>query len=517
MSPALVGEGWPAIPYDPEADGVFLVVVNAGAHKYHLATKHIDLPAAHGLNTGGRVGFVGAITNEVQFSSQLDPFSRDSSNSTVSITALEDYLPMRKLRAAGVFSQDIQVDVYWIADGLGLALTQALHLVSGYMVDPVYDDVSGTVSFVVEDRGLEGELPFPPVVATVEGLDPQTLDSEHVGKVYPVIFGEVKKTPCLKLSDDFATWLVMDERFNELGDSQATQIYDGDTAVDIDTQGHLTDDDGNIYYYVDADTLPTSKDVTVDVTGYEPATVAEVVRRLFTHYVTDSNMLVDGTLSQLEIDFDRIDIGMIVNDRMPNAVEFMRDRVVRQLPAAMIQVGKKYKVQPLLWSRDATLTLSTDTNIVRTTSYPQETRRSAVFNDFVIRYGRTGLRGDYTGVVLRNPDTDAQCLRSSEFYGRRALGDFDAGDISSVDGAEFIADWLVATYGKMRVMVSYACTLEAIGANLWDTVRVVDRNQGWDHGPTFKVVSIGYSTGPLVELSLVSVDDYLQVHNRAYS
>jgi len=89
---------------------------------------------------------------------------------------------------------------------------------------------------------------------------------------------------------------------------------------------------------------------------------------------------------------------------------------------------------------------------------------------------------------------------------------FDAGDVVNEAGANYIIDWLVEQYSKMRVKVSYLATLDAADLIALDEVRIYDSDEGWDHGPRFKIIGVQYATAPFIRLDMISVDDYFEVY-----
>ena len=504
---------------DPQALGCVLAVVNAGGGKYCFGTVDVNVPEIAG---GNLFKFVGAIRNDPMHREEIDPFQRTAHTPKMTFEVLEQHFPFRDLRRAGVLLQDVDVDVYWYIANRGMDLRQSLHLIKGKMTDLTYNEENGVVVFSVEDRRLEGEKPFPPVMASTDLIS--TLEPEDSGKPYPIVVGSVNKLPLLDIDatnhDDFL--VMMDPAGEWSSPAQVSKAYDGDVPlVGPLNENQATDADGNVYVSVtDAGGGPaTRSDVTADVTGHTPSDPAEAIRYLLTFLGDDDvkTMFDQASLNHVERAFRGVSLALAFNARgSGGVVDAIRDRLCSLLPIAIVQRGKKYSFDPLLWDRNVTAHLKTDVNVIRKLSGPTETRRNEVYNSFTVKYGRSGLRGDHTGCITKDWATDNECERSRRRYGKRAMPDIDAGDLEDEDSARWLMDWLIETYSKMRVFVSYRCTLDAVKIKLWDTVVVEDDYEGWVGQyrllPMFKVIGIRRGTGPWIDLDLVSVDDYSEVY-----
>ena len=202
---------------------------------------------------------------------------------------------------------------------------------------------------------------------------------------------------------------------------------------------------------------------------------------------------------------------MAFNNRESGGMlETVIERLVSQLPMALVQKGEKYSFQPIVWNDVISKVLSFDSNILNKIDGPSETRKSEIYNSFVVKYKRSGLRGDFQGCIVRDHTSSYDCKVSADRYGKRSMQDFEAGDISNDDGANYVMNWLIETFSKMRVFVSYECTLDVIDVNILDTVRVIDRYEDWD--THFKVIGISRPLGHSIILDLVSVKDYTEVY-----
>jgi len=508
----LRGAGWRGLGEDPNCTGEILVVVDVGDdRKFLLGTATADVEEVVG---GEKMHFADAILNNPSFSDEVDVFDRSIRRArSMSFDVAADHFPIPDLRRTGALLQDSTVDVYWYVANRGFALNQALHVLRGKLTTPHYDEERKISSFGVEEGSLEENIPFPPIVATSDLIS--TLDDEFSGKPYPVIIGSVKKTPTLKIAADAKSWLIAYDRLNEHGSMPIAGAYDGDdgTALGAIATSSATDSAGNSYIKLTTANAASTKDVTADVQGHTPATVDEAIRYLLTFFGSAANRFDLSTLSDLGRVFSAIELGLIFNQRgVGGVLQNILNRLMRQLPFASVQVGEQYEFMPISWDRDVVKTLSYGKNIVRKISGPTETPRSDIFNSFVVKYARSGLRGDHTGCIVRDHDTDQACRLSKLWHGSRAMPDFDAGDVSNDAGAMYIMNWLIETFSKMRVFVSYECTLDVVGTWMLDTVRVIDDKEGWD--TEFKVIGIELPpNSPTVGLSLVSVGDYVEVYD----
>lgn len=505
----LKGEGWREAVAAPGATGVILVRVNAGGINYFLST--LDLEMKEDAN-GRAVRFVGAIVNDPVLEESVDVFSRQSSVYSLTFDVMEEHFPVTELRKSGVLMQDVDVDVYWSVKGL--RFDQAVLMVSGKLTEPTYREDRKVASFKVEDGRLENQAPFPPVVATATGL--ANLVDEYAGHPYPVVVGSASMLPVMDVDSTAPgiTYLAMLDQQNEFSGSPVSAIYDGDDAgaPHTFTQSQQTDSLGNRYWQVVVTSgALTSKDVTVDVTGHVDTRPDQVIRYLMQFFGGNRETFDLGSLDEVARFMSDVELGMMFNSRDRGGVlNAVRSRISGVLPLTMIQRGAKYEFAPIVWDRNVVRHLSYDKNISRITSGPTETRRSDVFTDFVIRYGRSGLRGDHLGAIHRNHDNSYECAQARRWYGENAMPEVDAGDVSNRSGAEWLMGQVIETYAKMRVFAEYACDLEVANVRLLDTVKVVDPYQGFD--TLFKVVKIRRGTTPEIGLGLVSIDDYVNVY-----
>jgi len=508
------GDGkWTRLPVDEAATACILVDIRTSNKRYCFGTKDV---VVRETGTGDALHFVGAITNDPIHKESVDPFSRDFSVQSMSFEMGADYFPLRDIRKAGIVLQDVDVDVYWHITGRDYTLEQSHLLLSGKITKPFFDSDKWKSTFSVEDVRLFGERPFPPIAATQDLLT--NLADEDSGKPYPVVVGAVKKLPVLDISggssDEF---LVMQDRNGEFGaGGKVSAVYDGDEgALAISGQDNTqTDADGNTYYRVlTVGDAATTRDVTVDVTGHSSASPADAIRYLLSFFGDDDNIFDLYYIKKIDLAMDGVTLGLAFNDRSGGGVlDMVRNRVSSLLPLAMIQRGPKYAFIPLVWTRDVVKHLRTDINIIGKTASVTETERSSIFNNFVVKYSMSGFRGESTGCVTADKDSDDSCRVSWRRYGMSQSMDINAGDLADEQSARWLLNWCIETYSKMRVFVSYRCTLDAVDVGLWDTVMVTDDDEDWTD-TMFKVIGEHRGTGPYVDFDLVSVDDYTDVYD----
>lgn len=505
--------GWQDIGNDPRAQGCILVVINASGHRYCFGTIDTNVPEIVG---GDELHFIAAILNEPTHKETVDPFTRVSTIQEFDFDVMGEHFSIPELRKNGVILQDIDVDVYWHVVGRGMALEQAFHVLKGKLVNPSYDEEQDISSFSVVDARLSGELPFPPVVLK-RGLISLSGDQvESLGKPYPIVIGSVNKLPILDIgSPGLTQFLALHDPLSELSGSPATALYDGDdgSTPGIGSQSFGTDAAGNRYLQVDTSggTPTQGRDVTVDVTGHTPATVNEAIKYMLSFFGDEADIFDLSSLNRIKSKMSAITLGMAFNHRENSGVlGIIRDRLSKVLPFAMIQRGTKYAFEPISWDRDVTKILSFGKNLTRKIHGPIETSRSEIYNSFTVKYGLSGFRGDYRGCIVRDWSDSYSCLKSSKRYGKRAMPDVDAGDLADEESANWLIEWLIETFSKMRVKVGYEATLDAVNVRLFDNVRVIDEYENWD--ALFKVVGIERVTGPTIGLDLISMDDYTEVY-----
>lgn len=508
--------GWKGLGEDPDVSGVILLVINAGGHRYCIGTEELDVPE---FSDGNYLHFFGAILNEdLTLMQSADIFDRRYETSNVEVTVMAERFPIAEIRKQGIILQNITVKVYWYIKNRDMALEQAYLFKNGYLVEPSYNEERHTVSFRISDEALISMEPFPPVIATTERFI--NLVDEYQGKPYPIIIGAVKQLPIIDIDSTSPgeSFLVMQDPFDEFSGSPVTAIYDGDATgpPTILTQSNQSDALGDGYWRTVLDlvggTAAVTKDVTADVTGHTPATVDETIKYLLRFYGSSPEFFDLASLDRIKKEMSRVILAMVFNTRDGGSgvIDIVSDRLARQLPMIVADVGNKYEFWPIKWDRQVTKHLSFDKNIIKKVSGPTETSRSRVYNSFTVRYYKTNLRGDFTGCVTKDDSNSVECRNSMRRYGKRAMPDFDAGDIANADGAQWVLDWLVETYSRMRVFVSYECTLDVANVQVLDTVRAIDKHEDWDS--LFKVIGIKLGTGSSIVLDLVSIDDYATVY-----
>jgi len=507
-------KGWQGVGNDPNAQGCILIIINAGGHRYCFGT--IDVNVQEIASSSEEIHFVGAILNDPSHIESVDPYSRVATIQEFEFDIMGDHFPIPELRKNGIILQNIDVDVYWYIAGRGMALEQAFHVLKGKLIEPKYDEENNVSTFSVVDARLSGELPFPPVVLK-KGLISLSGDQvESLGKPYPIVIGAVKKLPVLDIGSPLLTqFLAMHDPLSEYSGTPATALYDGDdsSTPGIGTQSFATDSAGNRFLQVNTSGGSTTKsrDVTVDVTGHTPATVDETIKYLLSFFGDDSEIFDLSSLNKIKKKMAPVTLGMAFNHRENSGVlGIIRDRLSKVLPFAMIQRGTKYAFEPITWDRDVTKVLHFDKNLVRKLAGPTETNRSEIYNSFAVKYGLSGFRGDYRGCIVRDWEDSFLCSESARRYGKRPMPDVDAGDLADEDSANWLIEWLIETFSKMRVLVSYLATLDVVNVRLFDNVRVIDEYEDWDS--IFKVIGIERVTGPTIELDLISVDDYTDVY-----
>ena len=509
MSYSLRGAGWVKAAHNPDVTGVFLFWIRAGGHQWFVSTKTTEIRM---VQDGQLMKFIGVAEGVSTHEERIDIFSRQASVASMSLSVPEDFFPLNEIRRAGIYLQDIKVEAFWIVDNVGLSLDQALKLVTGDLSSPSYDENSGRVSFTIIDRRLDGDEPFPPIVHSDVLI--AAVAGEASGKPYPVVYGAVEKLPIYATNAANTQFLVMHDPHNATSGTPVTSLYDGDLPVAVASQDAQTDLDGNGWWRALIAVGIAARDMSADVTGVTPADIESVVWHLITFYSTLDGEVDQSSLPHLKSLLGKITLTLVINQRIDKgALAFIKGRLTSKLPFAMIQRETKYGFWPVTWTREVSKTLSFDSNIVRKISPPSETPRESIYNAFTFKYGRSGFRGDYAGVLTLNASNNRDCFESKQRYGLRAMPDVDLGDVADLASASLVAEWYIETFSKPRVFVSYECTLDIADVALLDTVVLDDEREGWTHGPLFKVVGLTRMAGPTMGISLVSVDDIHEVYN----
>jgi hypothetical protein len=455
-----------------------------------------------------------ALLGELSFEQRLDPYDRECAASQMAFSIMAKYFPAGEIIASGQSLTAITAKVYWAMSGL--ALDQAFLLVVGVLRNFSFDEGAQTVNFTVVDNQLSGDRRFPPHVVSKESFP--TAPDESFGRAYPVILGAVQKVPAIDISADSTSFLVMDDVFNQFTGSLATDAYDEDSDLTIDSQGQGTDSEGNKYWYVTASSSADSNDVTMDITGASGNFIDSVIF-LLNGFSSKSDFFDLSSLRHIGRELGVLTLSAVFNEIVDGGVsQIIRERLLKELPLGIVQRGKKFFFQNLFWDRDVRKHLSFHKNLIARLSPPTEIGRDKMSNSFVVQCGVSGLRGDSVTAFTRDKTNDALCRLSFMRYGDLGKKSINIPDVADDEGAVWLLNWLIETYAKMRVRVSYLCTFDTLDLNLWDTVQVYDEYYGWEHGPLFKVV--GYTLGVAngVSLDLLSVDDCFNVYrvNKPY-
>lgn len=512
-----INENWRSLTHDPSARGVYLVIVSGAGSSYFLSTKTVEVRDV----SGKLVLFTGAIINKPSFKETINVYSRTYDSTSLKFAVDLGALPLDDLRRQGVMLELLDVDVYWAIVGqTDRALDQAYHLISGTVDSPVVDFDAGKATFGVEDRIielLENDRPFPPFA--VDDTRLTSLNTEQFGKVYPVVFGEVDKVPVIENSSGAgADFAVAVDLIGDLSSvvrnmyvKDGADIYAGAGA----SQAKATDGEGDKYWSATPDTAAGSdRDVVADLSGHASTSPGEIIRDLISFYSVNGDVIDIGSIENMISVFNNLTMGIAFNSRVDGGVfRVIRDRIAKVVPFVTEQRAGRIKFVPLTWNLDVSKALSTDTNILRKAAPASETSKRDVYNAFVAKFDRSGTRNDSQGVVVRDHENNYQCLMSKNMVGRRPMRDLDLGDLKDQGSVLYVVEWLIETHTKVRTKVSYECTADAVDVELWDTVKVYDEDEGWDHWPRFKVVGKTYSDGSGVVLDLISLGSYVDVYN----
>ena len=493
---------------DDNSTGVLMVVIDGGGRKFHLAP--IDVEPY--LVSDSKEKFIGAILNSPQHVESYNPWSFESSVQAVRFEAMSEHLPLRDLRKSGVVLQNMDASIYWGIANRGFSTLQSLHLYSGKVSMPAYDSQRGISSFELEDVRLQGEKPFPPVIASRDLIS--TLVEEDSGKPYPVVVGNVKKLPLLEIDDtNHDNFLVMHDPAGEWSSpSQVSAIYSGDEVLTKLNENQGTDSDGNSYVQANVNSITSTRrgDVTADVEGHTPSTPGEAIRYLMSMY---SDLKFDSaSLNRVDTALELVTLGLAFNSRARGVMDVIRGRLCKLLPIILVQRGDLYEFSVFDWSSGPIRELVFGNQIMDYAKQPAETRRGEISTEVVVRYGRSGFRGEYTGVVSADKDSSNDCRLAFRRYGYGRPVEIDGGDLSDETSARWLLNYLVKTYCRMRVTVSYQVKLQyAVDLRLGDTVMITDDTEGWSR-ILFKVTGIRRGTDPTIVLDLLSVDDYIDVY-----
>jgi hypothetical protein len=507
----LLRDGWSAVAWDRAAAGAFVLELDLAGERHFYSTKPMGMCEFSG---GPWIICTSAVLNQPTYSMSVDPYSRQFSINNVQFVLMAARFPIAQLVRSGLDFSKIPAKVRWIIDGRDLDLDQALLLIDGFVSGLQYSEASDQVSFAVVDNQLTGDRLFPPRSVNTATFSAAAIPAESFGKCYPVVVGAASKMPVIDISTDKTRYLVMDDPVGQFSGGLVSAVYDGDATKAENAEAEGTDLRGDGYWYVDiTGDAAESMDVTVDVDNGIPGEMVDAIFYLLNCYSNKRDMFDMTSLWRVRNEFNSVTFSIVFNSVVQGGViQAIRERLLKEFPLLIIQQGAKLCFQGLFWDRQASKVLSTDSNILSVVSEPSEIDRSQLANEFDIRGGISGLRGDSLCAISRNKDNDATCLTSYGRYGELGMRSVDVPDVADADGLWWLMEWMVQTYALKRVRVSYLCTLDAVSVRLWDTVRVYDHYQGWTHGPLFKVVGIQYGESNGIALDLLSVDDSFDVY-----
>jgi hypothetical protein len=499
-------DGWNAASLSSHTTGVMVLDMQVSGFRALYSTVDLLISEFAGSS---KIQCTPALLSEPSFVQSVDPYSRQFNPSNMSFVIMTKYFPIIEAINSGQSFNALTAKVYWVLSE-NFDLSQSFLLVDGVVDNFSYNEMDDSVSFNVIDAQLTGDRQFPPHVITTDNFTGIAEDS--YGKVFPVVIGNVVKMPVIDLSVDRGKFLVVDDIFSTYTGVPITGIYDNDEPLVIDSQGSEPDANGDPYWYVVLDVVSDSKDVTVDLTGPSGNLIDAIIYLL--HGFSGKQDFFDLTsLRHLSREFNVIQLSAVFNSVVAGGViQIIKERLIKELPLTIIQRGRKLFFQSLLWDRDVRKYLTPEKNIIQMTSPPSEIERSQMSNSFVVNCGVSGLRGDALSAIMRNKNNDANCYQSFIRYGELGNMAIDIPDVADDEGARWLMNWMVDTYSKTRIRVSYFCTFEVIDLNLWDTVRVFDADQKWYHGPLFKIVGIQLGQANGIVLNLLSVDDAFAVY-----
>lgn len=508
---------------DADALGVFLLEIEVGGVMYFFSSVDIDV-----VDDEGRTfKYEPAIIERNSFSESVDVFSRSANTSQMRFELSLDMLPLDDHRSNGVVLQNSSANVYW-----GLYKTNDdppyrrnfIHIIDGEMTDIRIDIQKNECGFAVKERSVVRDRLFPPYAITEDLMAGITanadVDDESVGKAYPVIIGNVKRIPLVFIDGTSSNVFFVAHCPGDTTYTGTTQLYLGDdsTALTISVDQYDTDADGNGVWAVSTVENPTAeadqRNVTADFTGASFTKIGQCIQWLVNNYSDHKDLIDIESLNHFDTMFPGIEVALYINDFIDGGIfTLIRGRIIQQLPAAFYFDGTKHKLLSLGWNdRTPVKTLSLDNGIHEKVGPVMETSKSAIQNDFVFRYEKSLARGEDMGVFQFKPDNHHKCNESALLFGKRAASTVNLGDL--VDGIRNIAEWYVETFSKMRLQAKYRCSMYAADLQLWDTVEIIDDDEGWDTA-LFKVVGIERpSNMPFVNITVLSMDSAHEVFNR---
>lgn len=114
-------------------------------------------------------------------------------------------------------------------------------------------------------------------------------------------------------------------------------------------------------------------------------------------------------------------------------------------------------------------------------SLVQESPKSEIQNEFILRYNYNAMLDIYESVETRNSDNSSLCTYSQSIFGYRAADTIESVSITDQAAAVYVLDWCVAHYSLPSYYVEYDASPSVfLTFRRGDTVRITDDEFGWD-------------------------------------
>jgi len=128
-------------------------------------------------------------------------------------------------------------------------------------------------------------------------------------------------------------------------------------------------------------------------------------------------------------------------------------------------------------------------------SLVQESAKSEIKNEFILRWNYNAMLDIYESVDTRNSDNSSLCAYSQSIFGYRAGDTIESVTINDQGSAVYVLNWLVAHYSLPSYYVEYDASPSVfLNFRRGDTVRITDDEFGWNR-QSATIEKITYRSG----------------------
>lgn len=383
-------------------------------------------------------------------------------------------------------------------------------------------DIDGSVRFGASTgpnrEVMEVEIVDPRTSVSTK-LPPWVLDAERfsaihpsaVGARIPLVYNSFPGIPAQRITST----ITGTNRFlyaYGAGYGTPTVMVNGVVVLTGDLVYGWTAEEGNdafgegysyIQFTVAATTWEDSDSVNVTTTRADGLGIVEIIRTVLEQH---SALGIDGTSASLFAEaaarFPLVSEPQVLINGASGAsaatcLEWIEGGYLTALPMlSMVWEGGAYgpiltdhRLSPIAnWVAGAL-------PLIDRISLAEETAKSEIQNDFVLRYGYNAIEDIYSKVATRNATNSDVCAYSQELFGRIDSDPIEAPYFADDSLAEYVLDWLVEHRSVPSYLVQYEASASVIVEyRRGDTISLTDPELGFSK-TSATIEAISYRRG----------------------